>query len=62
MKALENYKNRIISKASDEDILNEIGYCYKASCSYGFEDDNYWTKCYYFLKGLAHYRGIVPMC
>ena len=28
MDSFENYK-KILEKASDEDILNEIGYCYK---------------------------------
>ena len=58
----ENYKKRILDKATNEDVLNEIGYCYKRACTDMFDKDSYWSKCYYFLKGLAHYRNIVPMC
>ena len=62
MNSFENYKNRIIQSATDEEILNEIGYCYKRACSCMFEKDNYWTKCYFFLKGLSHYKNIKPLC
>lgn len=62
MNSFENYKKRILDKATDEDLLNEIGYCYKRACTDMFDKDSYWAKCYYFLKGLAHYRNIVPIC
>jgi hypothetical protein len=62
MKTFENYKTRIIEKAPNDVILNEIGYCYKRACTDMFDFESYWVKCYYFLKGLAHYRNITPWC
>jgi DNA-directed RNA polymerase subunit N (RpoN/RPB10) len=59
--SFENYKQRILQKASDVDVLSEIGYCYKRACLDEFSPASYWSKCYYFLKGLAHYRGISPI-
>lgn len=62
MDSFENYKKQILTKASDEDVLNEIGYCYKKAIIEEFSPNSYWAKCYYFLKGLAHYRNIIPLC
>ena len=62
IKSLENYKNRILTKASDYDIQAEIGYCYKRACTDEFDNNSYWSQCYYFLQGLAHYRNIPAWC
>ncbi len=60
--SFENYKKRILEKADDSDILNEIGYVFKRAITDDFDFDSYWVKCYYFLKGLAHYRNLKPLC
>ena len=62
MKAFKNYKKRITKLASDEHILNEIGYCYKRALISQFDKKDYWTKCYNFLKKLASKKNIKPLC
>ena len=62
MKHFKNYKKRILSKATNEDIVNEVGYCYKRALIDQFDSESYWTKCYNFLKDLAKEKGLKTYC
>jgi len=60
MSAFEDFKKRILEKdLSDDSIQFEISIC-KKKLDESLWLDEYWLNCYYFLKGLAHYRNIKP--
>ena len=59
--SFNNYKKRILAHASDYDIDFELGYCYKQACTDSFDNNSYWTRCFYFLQGLCHYKQIKPL-
>jgi|GEM_PF-3558341 len=59
---VENFKQRILSNIDEVEIDFEVGYCYKRLFEDKLNGNDYWHQCYYFLKGLAHYYGIVCWC
>ena len=60
--SLSDFKKRILNNIDSVDISFEVGYCYKNAITDCFEKDSYWVQCYYFLKGLAHYKGVDCWC
>jgi DNA-directed RNA polymerase subunit N (RpoN/RPB10) len=62
MRDFKNYKIRILESATDRDILDEIGYCYKRAVIDEFDKKSYWTKCYNFLTKLAREKGLKAYC
>jgi hypothetical protein len=53
---IEAFKSRILASIDSVDVDFEAGYCYKKMME--SPGDAYWSECYCFLKGLAHYMGI----
>lgn len=54
----ENFKSEILKNIDVVEIDFEVGYCYKRLFEDELNGNNYWHKCYYFLKGLAHYYKV----
>lgn len=60
MSAFEDFKKRTLEKDLSDDVIQfEISFCEK-KLNESHWQDKYWLNCYYFLKGLAHYRNIKP--
>lgn len=59
MQDLQKFKNKILANIDTVAIDFEVGYCYKMAIQDGWDTEGYWVGCYNFLKGVAHYKGIV---
>jgi len=59
--AVAKYKATILKNMDEKEIQFEVGYCYKNFNHDVIFGGTYWTDCYCFLKGLAHYHGIEVM-
>ena len=60
MSAFEDFKKRRLELDLSDDVIQfEISLC-EQKLNKSLWQDKYWLNCYYFLKGLAHYRNIKP--